>query len=248
MNVHRIRGAILALCALSLTGCNSSPGRPRLNAEAVRPDEVKDFSQLYERNCSACHGRDGQNGPAIALANPVYQAIVDDDRLRTVITNGESGTLMPAFAQSAGGLLTADQVDILVKGIRSRWHKADLKDVDIPPYKVNDHGDATRGQEVFTAHCARCHNSDEKQKKVKGGSVTDGSYLALVNDQVLRAIVIAGRPDLGHPDWRGVAPDHPMSNQDVTNVVAWMASQRQATPGQPYPSQQSPGEGEKAHE
>ena len=109
-------------------------------------------------------------------------------------------------------------------------------------------GDVARGQEVFAASCARCHGSGGEQKSAKGGSVTDGSYLALVNDQALRAIIIAGRPELGHPDWRGTASGRPMSNQDVTDVVAWMASQRQTTPGQPYASQQWPGEGEKDHE
>ena len=249
MNVRRFHHGIFALCSLFLAGCNNSPGRPRFNAEAVRPDEIKDFSRLYASNCSACHGRDGQNGPAIALANSTYQAIVNEDRLRSVITGGDRGTLMPAFAQSAGGLLTADQVDVLVKGIRSNWYKADaLKGLDVPPYKANGQGDVARGQQVFTGDCARCHSPGAEKKDSKGGSVTDGSYLALVNDQALRAIIIAGRPDLGHPDWRGAAPDHPMSNQDVTDVVAWMASQRGKTPGQPYPSQQLPAEGEKDHE
>jgi cytochrome c oxidase cbb3-type subunit 3 len=212
----------------------------------VRPDAIKDFSILYAHNCSACHGRDGQNGPAIALANSTYQAIVDDDTLRSVIASGEAGTLMPAFAQSAGGLLTAEQVDVLVKGIRSSWYKAyALKGLDVPPYKVDRQGDAARGRQEFTADCARCHGSGTEQKRVKFGSVTDGSYLALVNDQTLRAIIIAGRPDLGHPDWRGAEPGRPMSNQDVADVVAWMASQRLKTPGQPYPS---PAEGERDHE
>jgi cytochrome c oxidase cbb3-type subunit 3/ubiquinol-cytochrome c reductase cytochrome c subunit len=249
MNVRRFRDGAFALCSLFLVGCNHSPGTSRVNAEAVRPDEIKDFSQLYARNCSACHGRGGQNGPAIALANSTYQAIVDEDRLHSVIASGEPGTLMPAFAQSAGGLLTAEQVDALVKGIRSNWYKADaLKGLDVPPYKVNGLGDVARGQQVFTADCARCHGSGAEQKSAKSGSVTDGSYLALVNDQALRAIIIAGRPDLGHPDWRGAAPGHPMSDQDVTDVVAWMASLRQTTPGQPYPSQSPPVEGEKGHE
>jgi cytochrome c oxidase cbb3-type subunit 3/ubiquinol-cytochrome c reductase cytochrome c subunit len=123
-----------------------------------------------------------------------------------------------------------------------------LKGLDVPPYKVNGLGDVARGQQVFTADCARCHGSGAEQKSAKSGSVTDGSYLALVNDQALRAIIIAGRPDLGHPDWRGAAPGHPMSDQDVTDVVAWMASLRQTTPGQPYPSQSPPVEGEKGHE
>ena len=246
MNVRRFRDGVFALCSLFLAGCNHSPGTPRVNAEAVRPDEIKDFSRLYAHNCSACHGRDGQNGPAIALANSTYQAIVDDDRLRSVIANGDPGTLMPAFAESAGGLLTAEQVDALVKGIRSNWYKADaLKGLNVPPYKVDTQGDAARGQQVFAADCARCHGSGTEQKSVKFGSVTDGSYLALVNDQTLRAIIIAGRPDLGHPDWRGAEPGRPMSNQDVTDVVAWMASQRLKTPGQPYPSS---AEGERDHE
>lgn len=247
MKIRRFHHGIFVLCSLFLVGCNDSPGRPRSNPEAVRPDEIKDFSRLYASNCSGCHGRDGQNGPAIALANPMYQAIVDEDRLRSVVEGGDPGTLMPAFARSAGGLLTAEQVGVLVKGIRSNWYKADaLKGLDVPPYKASGPGDVARGQQVFAGNCARCHGSE--QKGSKGGTVTDSSYLALVNDQALRAIVIAGRPDLGHPDWRGTVPGHPMSDQDVTDVVAWMASQRVKTPGQPYPSQQLPAEGEKDHE
>jgi cytochrome c oxidase cbb3-type subunit 3 len=200
---------------------------------------VTDFSQLYTQNCSACHGADGQHGAAIALANPVYQAIVDEGTLRDVITNGEPGTLMPAFAQSAGGMLTDEQVNALVSGMRSRWYRADaLQGADVPPFKTTKQGDSAHGQQVFTADCARCHTTGVQQQNKKSSSITDGSYLALISDQSLRAIIIAGRPDLGHPDWRNVQPGHPMSDQDVTDVVAWMASQRQKTPGQPYPTQQ----------
>jgi cytochrome c oxidase cbb3-type subunit 3 len=55
-----------------------------------------------------------------------------------------------------------------------------------------------------------------------------------VSDQGLRTIVITGRPELGAPDWRGNAPGKPMSDQEVTDVVAWLASQRAQHPGQPY--------------
>jgi cytochrome c oxidase cbb3-type subunit III len=30
------------------------------------------------------------------------------------------------------------------------------------------------------------------------------------------------------PDWRNRIPNHPMSNQDISDVVAWLASQRPA--------------------
>jgi cytochrome c oxidase cbb3-type subunit 3/ubiquinol-cytochrome c reductase cytochrome c subunit len=56
----------------------------------------------------------------------------------------------------------------------------------------------------------------------------------LVSDQGLRTIVITGRPELGAPDWRGNVPEHPMTDQEITDVVAWLASRRAQNPGQPY--------------
>ena len=61
----------------------------------------------------------------------------------------------------------------------------------------------------------------------KGGSIVDPNYLDLVSDQHLRTTVIVGRPDLGKPDWRANVPGHPMSPQDIADVVAWLAAQRQ---------------------
>jgi len=236
MHARGFYGAILVLCSLALSGCDHS-GKPSVADEALRPDQVMNFSRLYSQNCAGCHGADGQHGAALALANPEYQAIVDEGRLRDVITNGEPGTLMPAFSQSAGGMLTDAQVNALVSGMRSHWYQAGaLNGVEVPPYKTDKQGDAAHGQQVFTSYCASCHTTGVQQQNTKSSSITDGSYLALISDQSLRAIIIAGRPDIGHPDWRSALPGHPMSDQDVTDVVAWMASQRQQTPGQPYPS------------
>jgi cytochrome c oxidase cbb3-type subunit III len=33
-------------------------------------------------------------------------------------------------------------------------------------------------------------------------------------------------PALGAPDWRGDVPGRPLSDADVTDVVAWLAAQR----------------------
>ncbi len=238
MNARAFCGSILILCGLVFSGCHS--GKPSEGAEAVRPDQVKDFAKLYAANCQGCHGVDGQHGAAMPLGNPEYQAIVDDGTLTAAIASGVDGTLMPTFAKSAGGTLTDDQIGDLVDGMRSHWRKPDtLKGLNVPPYSTSKQGDAAHGQQVFTAHCASCHSTGRQEKNAKLGSVTDGSYLALIGDQSLRAIIIAGRPDIGHPDWRGVSGSTPMSDQDVTDVVAWIASQRQQTPGQPYPSQPS---------
>jgi mono/diheme cytochrome c family protein len=176
----------------------------------------------------------GQGGAAIALANPVFLAIADDTVIRRIASNGVPGTPMSAFAQTAGGMLTDKQIDALVSGIRS-WAKPNALGDQIPPsYAAQTLGDAQRGADACRTYCSSCHGANGRGGS-KASSIVDGSYLALVSDQQLRTIVIAGRPELGAPDWRADVEGHPMSAQDISDVVAWLSSQRPKFPGQPYP-------------
>jgi cytochrome c oxidase cbb3-type subunit III len=216
-------GALILLVALASCG---SPDRRVAEPPAVRPSEVTDFRVLYSQNCSGCHGIDGQGALAVAIGSPVYLAVADNATIRRVIEGGRPGAAMPAFAQSAGGLLTEAQIDILVRGIRERWAKPVALDSDRPPaYAASQPGDAARGQNVFTTYCSSCHGSEGRGGRA--GSIVDSSYLALVSDQHLRTVTIIGMPALGAPDWRGNVPGKPMSDADVTDVVAWLAAQRQ---------------------
>jgi cytochrome c oxidase cbb3-type subunit III len=224
----------LGLVALGLCACSNAPGRPVAGDIPIVPGEISDFNTLFAQNCSACHGSEGKGGAAIALADPVYLAIADDAVLHQAATNGIAGTSMPAFAQSAGGMLTAKQIDFIVQGIRQRWAKPDiLRDATPPPYSAATPGDSSHGSEVYAAYCSSCHGAGGRGGQ-KASSIVDGSFLALLTDQELRTIVIAGRPELGAPDWRGDIPGKPMSPQEISDVVAWLSSQRPKFPGQPF--------------
>jgi mono/diheme cytochrome c family protein len=227
--------AILAVVALlACASCSSSLGVYRTEPAVVPPSEVVDFKQIYGQNCAGCHGVDGRGGAAIALANPVFLAIADDAIIRRIASNGVPGTPMPAFAQSAGGMLTDKQINAIVHGIRS-WQKPDaLPDATPPPFTAQAPGDAKRGADAYQTYCSSCHGADGRGGS-KASSIVDGSYLALVSDQLLRTVVIAGRPELGAPDWRGDVEGRVMSAQDISDVVAWLSSQRAPFPGQPYP-------------
>jgi cytochrome c oxidase cbb3-type subunit 3 len=120
-----ILGAV-SLAAFGSSGCASAPGRPLASDIPIVPAEISDFSTLYEQNCAGCHGSEGKGGAAIALGDPVYLAIADDAILRKAAANGIPGTSMPAFAQSAGGMLTEKQIDLIVRGMRERWSKPDI--------------------------------------------------------------------------------------------------------------------------
>jgi mono/diheme cytochrome c family protein len=176
---------------------------------------------------------DGKGGAAIALANPVYLAIADDSVIRRTATKGVPGTPMPAFAQSAGGMLTDKQIDVIVGGIRA-WATPNAFGDQMPPYSTQAAGDPRRGADAYRTYCSSCHGADGHGGS-KASSIVEGSYLALVSDQQLRTVVIAGRPELGAPDWRGNLRDRPMSTQEIVDVVAWLSSQRPQLPGQPYP-------------
>ena len=143
---------------------------------------------------------------------------------------------MPAFAVENGGTLTDQQIDALVEGMRASWRTGDpFGGQTPPPYKATRAGDPAKGQAVYAQACAQCHGSSA-QKPGKAGSILDGSFLALINEQTVRTTIIAGRPDIGEPDWRGHIAGRPMTDDEVTNVSAWLMAQKPLNPGQPYPS------------
>lgn len=215
-------------CALFASGCSTLPGKPAPGPEVPRPDSVMDPQVLFSQNCAGCHGADGMHGPATTIGSPVYQALVDDARIRQVVSEGLPGSMMPPFAQRHGGDLTDAQVYSLVQGIRARWHKENaLAGATPPPYADDGKGDARAGEKVYADNCANCHGP-AGGKIGEAGSILDPAFLSLIAPQTLRTTVIVGRPDLGMPDWRDQM-DNPMTAQQVSDVVAFLVSQKPTT-------------------
>jgi cytochrome c oxidase cbb3-type subunit 3/ubiquinol-cytochrome c reductase cytochrome c subunit len=227
----RTRAAAAALAlGLVTAACDGLPGKPKPGDQQPLPSQVMAFDALYGSNCAGCHGGDGRLGASRPLNDPVYLALVPHEQVRRVIADGVPGTLQPAFATGAGGTLTDAQIDALVGGIFDKWGKSAKSDVaGLPPYAAAA-GDVARGQTVYATACAACHGPEGKGGP-KAGAVTDPSYLALVSDQYLRTTVIAGRSDLGMPDWRGYTPGQALTEGQVSDVVAWLVAQRRPVPG-----------------
>ncbi|HVU48887.1 MAG TPA: cytochrome c [Terracidiphilus sp.] len=220
--MRRVAACLAACLTAFVAGCSPTMGHPP--AADPRPDAVLDFATLYNENCAACHGRNGQNGPATDLGNPEYQSLIDDATLRKWIANGMPGTEMPAFAESAGGMLTEAQVDALVAGMRKTWRTQNAFAGATPPaYAQTQAGDAHRGAQAYQARCASCH-------KASGEEIASPAYLALIGDQALRTVIIAGRPDLGQPDWQHDSPGGkqttPLTAQEVDDIVTYLGTLR----------------------
>lgn len=224
---------LVVLLALAAAGCNP-PGKPAPKTIPDRPDALLDFNVLYATHCAGCHGADGTLGPAPPLNDPLFLKIVPDADLVKVVTEGRPGTAMAPFDQKKGGPLTAAQVKVLADGLKTKWGAAPTNaPPDVPPYAATGKGDVENGQMVFMMACASCHGDKGQGGKTGDhpvGAINDPSFLALSSNQALRRHVIAGRPDLGMPNFAGKTgrPQNfsALSAQDVSDVTALLASWR----------------------
>ena len=252
-NISALGAAIIcAIFFLGFVGCDHLPGKPGFRPETMRPDQTVDFNVLYKSNCSACHGDRGLNGPALPLNNPVYLAWAGKEHMLPIVSSGNSLLAQHAFAQSSGGMLTDQQVNIIVDGMIARWGKpaspGHLNGANAPGYSPTTKPDVAAGKAAFQAHCATCHGQDGTGPAAAGaaakqrvtGSIVDPTYLSLIGDRGLRDIVVAGLPGEAMPDWRGNGSRTPMTDKEVTDVVAWLGSHRVQFPGQPFSSAPPP--------
>lgn len=231
------RWLLLSSMALVLAGCGhwgELPGKPKPEDRPKYPDEILDFGTLYKTNCRGCHGEKGNLGPAPPLNDKIFLAIVPDNELEMVVTEGRHDTLMPAWSKNNGGPITAEQAKILAAGIKRAWGSGNAPN-DTPTYlpdpKVK--GNVPAGAKVYARACASCHGDSGQGGefgKKKIGGLNDRAFLGLISDQALRRLVITGRPDLGMPafnqDTNRGADFKPLTSQDVADLVALLASWR----------------------
>ncbi len=248
----RFAGASILGLLLGLGAVGCSTGKPGFRSETLRPDQQHDFAVLYKSNCSACHGDGGRNGAALPLDNPVYLTWAGHDRLIGIVSNGVPHRLMPGFSAAGGGLLSDQQIQDIVQGMLSQWTKPDvLNGASAPAYAPAGSGNPEAGQAAFKTYCARCHGADgaglsagtsAQARSAAGthgdavGSIVDPTYLSLISGRALRDIIVCGMPGENMPDWRGDVAGRPMSDKEVTDVVAWLISHRVQYPGQPFPA------------
>ncbi|HEX4201561.1 MAG TPA: c-type cytochrome [Chthoniobacterales bacterium] len=238
MNLSRpniILSACFAAGLLGMSGCDQLPGKPKESDRWQPPESIKDFKTLFGTNCSSCHGDEGSIGPTLSVLNPLYLSIVPKDVLRKIIADGIKQTGMPGFAKSSGGDLTDEQIDILLNNLTSKAANQTEDSgknppaANLPAYSA-PLGDSTRGSEAYNQYCANCHGQ-AGQGGEKAGSIVNPDYLHLVSDQYLRSVIIAGRPELGMPNYQQFVKDHPISPEYIANIVAWLASQRHPSEG-----------------
>ena len=146
----------LAIAAVILACCAAMPANAQRRAPAPGPANafidnaagVQQGNQLYDTNCSQCHGmggNGGQVGPAITSGtNP--DVVTNDGQVYNFIKNGVPGTVMPSFT----GKLSDD--DMLK--VTAYLHATRGMAINNPTA-----GDTAHGKLVFSGkgQCSSCH-------------------------------------------------------------------------------------------
>jgi len=109
------------------------------------PGDIENGGQLYQANCTACHGPDGDGIPSVNLGSGKFRRGTTDEEIVKIIIGGIPGTAMPPSNFSEG------QAGTIVAYLRS---------LATAPSTGMLKGDAARGQALFTGkgQCRNCHS------------------------------------------------------------------------------------------
>src|SRR5262245_60305919 len=134
-----MRTSVLTFIALALASYAGAQGH------GYTPADIENGGQLYQANCTACHGPDGDGVPGINLGSGKFRHGTTDDEIVKIILGGLPGTAMPPSSFSEG------QAGTIVAYLRS------LADSPAGPTLK---GDTRRGRSLFEGkgQCLSCHS------------------------------------------------------------------------------------------
>lgn len=214
---------LVSFLSLALLGACKKPEPP--------PVPLTRGAELYGRMCAVCHGQKGEGykaDQAPRLAQPEFQTSVSDEQLREAIKNGRNGTTMSAWSQDRGGPLSAEDVEEVIKFLRT-WRKAARVALDERPIG----GDLTRAESLFARECVSCHGA----RGVGGPNVHIGNpqLVQAASNGFIRYAIKNGRP--GTPM---KAYSQTIGEEGIEDLTALLRSWANPAPPPPPPAPPPP--------
>jgi mono/diheme cytochrome c family protein len=162
----------------------AEPARMEQAQADLREIYMADATDLYIRNCAACHGAGGDGVGKMPSVNNPALAEADSDLLFENIARASHGSLMAAWHVEEGGILSDYQVEELVTLIKfADWEQVNLQAerlgftlptlpaaedgmayltsefADDPHQCIDCHEEPVVHVDMFGINCARCHST-----------------------------------------------------------------------------------------
>jgi mono/diheme cytochrome c family protein len=181
------------------------PANTGVSVPVVGKDSAALGAPIFLKNCSPCHGIEGQGVSAPPVRNNQFIQTGSDQDIFTLIANGRPGTAMPAWLEANGGSLTAAEITNAISYLKTLQNVSSIPvSTPIPPEPtetplpanaptpepaqpsnaggpgaaVGLTGDPTKGQADFGQFCSACHGPEGVQG-VPNPDSDDGTVPAL---------------------------------------------------------------------
>jgi len=185
-------------------------------AESLNRERVSLGARIYQAQCVACHGAQGEGGLGFVLNSKQLLQNTPNEVFFSLIRSGVPNTKMPAWSIDFGGPLTDEDILNVVAFIRN-WepNAPDIQPVVFTP-------SAERGAVLFNSTCALCHGENGKGNQTGAPAVNDTKRLSQLDNEWYTDVIKNGRPAKGMPTWGTV-----LSPNQIADLVALVDSWRQ---------------------
>jgi mono/diheme cytochrome c family protein len=200
-----------------------------LSAQAQTPDPAKleEGARLFAANCAVCHGPHGEGRVGATLAKN-WPSIRPDLTVKNIIENGVQGSVMPAWSEKNGGILSESEIDALVYYILS-WQTGGFPQIPSSPTPAprpaispvpNVSGDPNHGALLFDQNCVVCHGPNGEGRI---GEPLAKDWPSVRPDLLIKNTIQNGVQGSVMPAW-SQTNGGPLTDENINDLVAFILS------------------------
>lgn len=149
-------------------------------------------AELFEAECSSCHGVGGAGGIAPAVGSRNFLESVDDVQVSQLVSVGVPGTEMVAYSIDFGGPMTSEEIHSVTTYLRSLEEEAEPN----PFWQTPLANENLSGEDLYTMACARCHGIDRMGIEDSGPDLSQTSFALEESDEWLIARIHDGKNEM----------------------------------------------------
>jgi mono/diheme cytochrome c family protein len=209
----------LALSLLTLFGFASyimfEDARIAEAADVLAEERVDHGREIFNEQCSSCHGSSGEGGVGTALNNKTLLQGTPNEIFFSVIRSGVPSTQMPAWSVDYGGPLTDQDILNVVAYLRSWEPTAPVLEPEV--FEPS----AEEGAILFETTCAICHGKNGVGTE-DAPAINNIERLTSLDNDWYRNTIRVGRPAKGMPTWGTV-----LSPNQIEHLIALLDSWRE---------------------
>ncbi len=197
-----------------------------MNAASGTSTEIG--QNLFNANCSPCHGQFGEGGAnptrpgdiIVPISTGEFLKTRDDITLKAIISQGQPNFGMSPFGSSFGGPLSDDEIDAVVAYIRT-WETN--PPVELPPeVNVVATKQPLTGTDIYKDLCAQCHGPNGEGGI--GPSLSDPQFQDKNSDQQIFDTI-----NNGHKATSMIAWGEILSSEQIQELVDYIRQLRKTT-------------------